>query len=54
MKKLNREEEIELKKSALGIRRNVLRMIRAGRSGHVGGALSCADIMAVLYFKIMR
>ena len=54
MGKINREAEIELQKAALAIRRNVLRMIRAGRSGHVGGALSCADIMAVLYFKIMR
>jgi transketolase len=54
MPNLSFEEEKGLKKAAVQIRRNVLRMIKAGRSGHVGGALSCADIMAVLYFKIMR
>ncbi|HBD09429.1 MAG TPA: transketolase, partial [Syntrophobacteraceae bacterium] len=29
-------------------------MLRAGRSGHVGGALSSADILAALYFNVMR
>ena len=29
-------------------------MIRAGRAGHVGGALSVADILTALYFKILR
>ena len=54
MPKLAYEEEIELKKSAVANRKNVLRMIRAGRAGHVGGALSTADILTALYFKIMR
>jgi len=54
VQKLDHEEEIRLKRIAVNIRRNVLRMIRAGRTGHVGGALSCADIMTALYFKIMR
>ena len=54
MPKLTNQEEIELKKSAVAVRKNVLRMIRAGRAGHVGGALSAADILATLYFKIMR
>jgi transketolase len=47
-------EEISLKKNALAVRRNVLRMIKAGKSGHVGGALSAADILTALYFKVMR
>ena len=51
---LTHEEEIKLKKSAVAVRKNVLRMIRAGRAGHVGGALSAADILTALYFKIMR
>ena len=54
MPKLTYEEEIELKKFAVAIRKNVLRMIRAGRAGHVGGAFSAADILTALYFKIMR
>ena len=54
MPNLSYEEEKELKKIAVKIRKNVLRMIKAGRAGHVGGALSCTDIMTALYFKIMR
>lgn len=43
-----------LERRALAIRRNVLRLIKAGRAGHVGGALSVADALAVLYFKVMK
>lgn len=35
-------------------RRNVLRMIRAGQHGHVGGALSAMDVIAALYFDKMN
>jgi len=51
---LTEKEELELKQKALQIRKNVLRLIKAGKSGHVGGALSSADIIAALYFKLMR
>ena len=54
MQRLNSEEETELKKIAVQIRKHVLRMIQAGGAGHIGGALSCTDIMTVLYFKVMR
>ena len=54
MQTLNHEEEINLKKIAVTIRKNILRMIKAGGSGHIGGALSCTDIMTVLYFKILH
>ena len=54
MQKLNHEDEIRLEKTAIAIRKSVLRMIRAGRSGHIGGALSAADIMTVLYFHLMK
>ena len=54
MQKLKNDEEVKLKKVAVQIRKNVLRMIRAGGAGHIGGALSAADIMAALYFKVMR
>ena len=54
MQKLKSEEEIELKKIAVRIRKQVLRMIKAGGAGHIGGALSCTDIMTVLYFKVLK
>jgi len=54
VQKLNSEEELKLKRIAIQIRKNVLRMIKAGGAGHIGGALSCADIMTALYFKVMR
>lgn len=43
-----------LELDATEARLNVLRMIRAGKSGHLGGALSCIDIVAVLYGEEMR
>lgn len=43
-----------LELDALECRRNVLRMIRAGGSGHMGGALSCMDIVTALYFYKMN
>jgi transketolase len=54
VQKLNHGEESELKKIAVNIRKNVLRMIKAGRAGHIGGAFSAVDIIAALYFKVMR
>lgn len=44
-----RELEIE----ATNARLLVLRMLRGGRSGHLGGALSCVDILTALYFHTM-
>lgn len=43
-----------LKKVASILRREVIKMIYTANSGHPGGALSAADIVAVLYFHIMR
>ena len=51
---LTDKEKLSLKEKALQIRKNVLRLIKAGRAGHVGGALSSADIITALYFKLMR
>jgi transketolase len=39
--------------AARAVRAHVLRMTNAGRSSHVGSALSCADILAVLYADVM-
>ncbi|MGW8300798.1 MAG: transketolase [Desulfobacterales bacterium] len=54
MQKLNRDEKLKLEKTAVQIRKNVLRLMKAGRMGHIGGALSVVDILTVLYFKILR
>jgi transketolase len=54
MYNLNNEEELSLKKIALQVRKKVIRMIKAGKSGHVGGAMSAADILTALYFNIIR
>jgi len=54
VQKLTKDEELDLKKTAVQIRKDVLRTIKAGGAGHIGGALSCTDILTVLYFKILR
>jgi len=51
---LPQEERLELECKALAARKNVLRMIKAGGSGHVGGALSIIDTITALYFKVMK
>lgn len=35
-------------------RRNVVRMIETGHSGHLGGALSAIDVITALYFDVMN
>ncbi len=44
----------ELEDVARTLRRHVITMIATAGSGHPGGSLSAADIVAALYFKIMR
>jgi len=51
---LSTQEELELKKKALTIRKHVLSMIKAGNAGHIGGAMSAADILTALYFHVMQ
>lgn len=48
----NRALELEL--LAVRCRQNVLRMVRAGGHGHIGGALSAIDLMTALYFEQMH
>lgn len=38
-----------LKEKAAWVRRQVLEMIVSARKGHIGGSLSCADILVALY-----
>lgn len=45
---------MDVKQFAKQIRRNTLRCIHSQGSGHVGGSLSIADLLAVLYSKHMR
>ncbi|MBN2795962.1 MAG: transketolase [Clostridia bacterium] len=44
----------ELKQVANQIRQDVVVMVHAAKSGHPGGSLSAADIMAQLYFNEMN
>lgn len=44
----------ELRRSAIGIRKNILRMIAANGRGHIGGSLSIADLLAVLFHGEMN
>ena len=51
---LSEDDKQFLERKALAARKNVLRMIKAGKAGHVGGALSIIDAVTALYFKIMK
>ena len=44
----------ELENIAKKIRRGIIEQVYCGKSGHPGGALSCADILTVLYFNQMN
>ncbi len=44
----------DLRAVARKLRRHVVTMIAAAGSGHPGGSLSAADIVAALYFKVLR
>lgn len=44
----------ELKIIAKKIRKDIIQEVYSGKSGHPGGALSCADILTVLYFNQMN
>lgn len=50
---LTDEERMGLEHKALQLREKILRMIKAGHSGHVGGAMSIVEIITALYFRIM-
>ncbi len=53
--KSNREAVLDkLREEALKVRRNSWRALHAAGIGHVGGALSAADLLAGLYFHFLR
>jgi transketolase len=51
---MDKKEIVKLESIALNIRRDILRLIRAGEAGHVGGALSSVEILTALYFYLLR
>jgi len=44
----------ELKQKAVELRKTTLTMIHEAKSGHPGGSLSAADMVAALYFREMK
>ena len=52
--KLTPEQLKELAVRATSIRRNIVSMVTEAKSGHPGGSLSAADMLAVLYFAEMK
>ncbi len=44
----------ELQEIARRVRRNIVRMTHAAKSGHPGGSLSSVEILTALYFRVMR
>jgi transketolase len=49
------EQELALlKEKARQIRISIIKMLAEAGSGHPGGSLSAADIMSVLYFRVMN
>jgi transketolase len=44
----------ELRRRARAIRRHILDMAASPEGTHAGGSLSCAEILAVLYFDVLR
>ena len=48
---MNNEKITELKKIATDIRLGAVEAVYSGKSGHPGGALSAADVLACLYFS---
>ena len=51
---MDTKEILKLESTALNIRRDILRLIRAGGAGHSGGALSAVEILTALYFHVLR
>ena len=43
-----------MQKITANIRRNILRIANSSKGPHIGSALSCVDILATLYFKVLN
>jgi len=51
---MNPKSIIELEQMATQVRRDIIRMVHAAKSGHPGGSLGCADFMTALFFHILN
>ena len=51
---IDKTEQLNLEKVARQMRRNILEMIHEVQSGHPGGSLSSVEILASLYFSILK
>ena len=45
---------MKLEQIAKEVRKNILLQVYSANSGHPGGALSCADILTAIYFKLLN
>lgn len=45
---------MNLKETAKEVRKNILYQVKTAKSGHPGGALSCADILITIYYKTIK
>ncbi len=48
------ESNIALQEVCTQIRRDIVRMVHAVKSGHPGGSLGCTEFLTALYFRIMK
>jgi transketolase len=51
---MGKTDIIELKKKAIEIRKDILKMLMIAGSGHTGGSLSIVDILVALYYNTLR
>jgi transketolase len=51
---MNKTTIPDLEKIATQVRRDIIRMVHAVKSGHPGGSLGCADFLTALYFNILN
>lgn len=52
--KVTEEDILNLKIISNNVRKSIVEEVYSAQSGHPGGALSCADILTVLYFNQMN
>lgn len=45
---------IDLEKTCTQVRRDIVRMVHAVKSGHPGGSLGCTEYLVALYFEVMK
>lgn len=51
---MTRPNILELRKKAIGIRKDILKMLMLAGSGHTGGSLSLVEILLALYYYKMK